>query len=80
MAILSVSYGAVIGWSSPTIDLLMSDETPLPSGKITMEQGSWIASLLAIGSIFGNLIIGFVTNKFGRKLALILISVPMIVS
>lgn len=67
------------GWPSPSIFLLESDETPLPSGKITVEEASWIASLLSIGCLFGN-VFGYITNKFGRKVTLIFISIPTIVS
>lgn len=67
------------GWTSPSIFLLETDETPLPSGKITVEEASWIASLLSIGCLFGN-VFGYVTNKFGRKVTLIFISIPTIVS
>lgn len=45
-----------------------------------MHQASWIASLLAIGGTTGNIFFGYLTSKFGRKLPLISLSIPMIMS
>lgn len=45
----------ILGWSSPAIVLLTSDESPLPSGKISMVEGSWIASLTNLGGLVGNI-------------------------
>lgn len=59
--------------------LLTSDDTPLPSGVITMDQASWITSLLSIGALFSNIVFGFIANHLGRKILLVLIGIPMIV-
>lgn len=80
MNILTICEGIGVGWPSPTINLLTSSESPLPSGKIDMEEASWIASLICVGGVIGNVIFGYVADKFGRKVPLILISIPMIVS
>ena len=68
------------GWASPSVILLMSDETPLPSGKITIEEASWVVSLAYLGGVFGNIVFGFITNRFGRKWPLIIATIPIIVS
>lgn len=39
-----VSYGASIGWVSPALKLLISKDTPLPSGPITVEGLSSLES------------------------------------
>lgn len=80
MSLLSATFGYACGWASPSINLLTSDESPLPSGRITMEEASWISSSLSIGGLFGNIFYGFITNAFGRKSPLILIAIPTIVS
>lgn len=79
MNLLTVSYGVTLGWPSAAILLLTSDESPLPSGKITLDEASWIASLLGIGALFGNLFFGFIIGKLGRKLPLMLLAIPTIV-
>lgn len=60
--------------------LLMSEESPLPCGRITMEQATWVTSLLQVGALICNIVFGYITNNFGRKIPLLLISIPMIVS
>lgn len=77
---LTIGCGVTGGWPSPNILILTSDDTPLASGKITMEQGSWIASLWCIGGLIGNPIFGIITNNFGRKVPLIFLTIPAIVS
>lgn len=76
---LTMGYGVTCGWASPNIALLTSNDSPLPSGKITMEQASWIASLICFGGLIGNIFFGFITAKFGRKIPLIFMSIPTIV-
>lgn len=71
-SITLINYGVATGWSSPSIDLLTSDKSPLPSGKITMDEASWVASALAIGALPGNVLYGFLIKKIGRKWPLIL--------
>lgn len=78
--ILSSGYGLICGWASPSIILLTSDDSPLPSGKITMEAASWIAALLALGALLGNVFYGCIIRTFGRKLPLLSISIPMTVN
>lgn len=60
--------------------ILTSDESPLPTGKVNLEEASWIASLVNLGGSIGTLFFGVITNKFGRKKPLIVITVPTIVS
>lgn len=60
--------------------ILKSDKSPLPTGKITVEEASWVASLVNAGGVFGTLFFGPITNKFGRKNPLIVITGPTIVS
>lgn len=68
------------GWSSPSNVLLTSDDTPLPSGKITMEEASWVTSLLSVGALICQIVFGYITNNFGRKIPMLIITVPTIVS
>lgn len=78
--LITISFGMTEGWPSPSIFLLTSDQSPLPSGKITMEEGSWIASLICLGCLFGNIFFAIISNRFGRKWPLIILSIPFAVS
>lgn len=70
----------IIGWTSSSFLLLMSDdESPLPSGKITLEEASWIAGINNIAAFFGNLIFGYITPRYGRKIPLLFIAIPNMV-
>lgn len=42
--------------------------------------GSWIASLICIGGLIGNILFRFITNSYGRKWPLCAMSIPVIVS
>lgn len=75
-----MGFGVLEGWSSPSTILLTSDETPMPFGKISMDEVSWIVALPALGCLLGSICFGFITNIFGRKVPLIIITVPMIIS
>lgn len=46
---LPIGFGMVAGWASPNINLMTSDDSPLPSGKITMEEASSVASFVPLG-------------------------------
>lgn len=74
-----MSYGTVCGWPSAAYSILNSSETPLRSGPMTVEELSWMVSIMCIGGFFGNMFFGCITGRFGRKLPLLLIAVPMTV-
>lgn len=73
-------FGLMNGWSSPAIFLFTSNETPLSSGKISIDEASWITSLQAAGMAIGSLFVGRLANRYGRKWPLILLTFPSIVS
>ncbi len=74
-----MTYGAACGWPSAAYSVLNSKETPLTSGPMTVEELSWMVSLLCVGGFAGNIFFGCITNIFGRKLPLLLIAIPMTV-
>jgi MFS family permease len=73
-------YGVVIGFTGPNLLLFKSDRTPLHSGKINPGQESWISSLAPFGAIGFVLIFGWISEKFGRKVAILLIGIPQTVA
>ncbi|XP_055586556.1 facilitated trehalose transporter Tret1-2 homolog [Uranotaenia lowii] len=76
--LLTVSYGFACSWTSPSFPILMSEDTPLASGPITSEDGSWIAAQLCVGGLIGNLLAGWTAERFGRKLTACMAAVPQI--
>ncbi|XP_055630207.1 facilitated trehalose transporter Tret1-like [Toxorhynchites rutilus septentrionalis] len=65
---------AAAGWSSPAIPALKQDDSPVP---ITANQGSWIVSILSIGSLFGPIITGLAVDRYGPKRTLLLSVIPL---
>lgn len=76
MNILSVLHGGACGWPSSSVLSLLSDSSPLKTGKISIEEASWISALLCIGAFIGNLFYGWIANNYGRKYPLISIAIP----
>ncbi|XP_039437013.1 facilitated trehalose transporter Tret1-like isoform X1 [Culex pipiens pallens] len=65
--IVNYAHGAALGWVSPFLPLLQSEDSPLESGPVTVEQGSWIGSILCLGGLFGAIAYGYLTEKIGVK-------------
>lgn len=79
MNIIALGVGASIGWSSPFLPILTSqDSTPLAE-PLSAEQASWVGSLLALGALCGVLLFGWLSETIGRFWASLLTSVPQIV-
>uniref|UniRef100_A0A182W7L4 Major facilitator superfamily (MFS) profile domain-containing protein n=1 Tax=Anopheles minimus TaxID=112268 RepID=A0A182W7L4_9DIPT len=77
MNLINLSHGAALGWVSPYLPVLMSTEqTPLESGPVTVEQGSWIGSILCLGALFGAFLYGFLVEKIGIKRTLQALVIP----
>ncbi|XP_058814671.1 facilitated trehalose transporter Tret1-2 homolog [Topomyia yanbarensis] len=77
--LLSVNYGFVCGWTSPFFPILQSQDTPLASGPITTEEGSWIGSAMCVGGLLGTLVSGWMADRCGRKITACLASIPQII-
>ncbi|XP_052864416.1 uncharacterized protein LOC128271025 [Anopheles cruzii] len=73
-------YGLSIGWLSPNIVLMSSEDTPLVTGKITSEEQGTIGSIGTIGCMLAPLVCGWVAEIAGRKAALMLIGVTQLIS
>lgn len=80
-SLIAIVGGVIVGWCSTCVDLLISDESPLPFGKITLEEASWVSSLMQLGAFCSpiSMCFGFITNKFGRKWPLLFITIPLLV-
>lgn len=68
----AMSMGMVLGYSNPA---LQDEELIRLLGNT--ERETWFASLVAIGAIFGGPCAGFLVEVFGRKLTLMVCTLPM---
>lgn len=77
--LLSISYGLCCGWTSPSLPILQSTDSPLPGGPISSDEASWIGAFLCVGGFVGNVVSGWMADRFGRKLTACLAAIPQIV-
>ncbi len=69
-----------ISWSSSSILILTSLDTPLNNGvPMSDSQISWITSLLGLGGLTGTILTGAVADIFGRKKTLLALTLPQLV-
>ncbi|KAJ8920259.1 hypothetical protein NQ315_011920 [Exocentrus adspersus] len=80
--LLATSGDITLSWTSPIyIQLYSRDPSINPLGRpITDDEDGWLGSLLTIGAIVGPLPFSLIAEKFGRKIALLCIAVPHIIS
>ncbi|XP_069687042.1 facilitated trehalose transporter Tret1-2 homolog [Periplaneta americana] len=74
------SNGSVIGWTSPMLPVLQSNDTPLEEGPISNEAGSWLGSLMCLGALLATPLYLYISHRYSRKFTGYLIAVPFIVS
>ena len=74
---MSGCMGFVIGWNSPSIVILMSEDSPIP---VTESSVSTLVAIVAVGHMLAPLINTLIVDKFGRKNTLLLSGLPVIVS
>ncbi|KAH8330851.1 hypothetical protein KR067_008320 [Drosophila pandora] len=72
---MMLAHGIILGWFSLMYVYLSSDDSPLDE-KLTVHHGSWIGSVLGIGSLFINLFMGFPLDHYGRKPIMYFLAVP----
>ena len=77
--IVILSHGTSVGWVSPALPVLLSNNTPLTTGPITNEQLSWIGSMSNFGSVLGTFIFGTLTAFWGAKRSMMFLAFPQII-
>lgn len=68
------------GWPSASLLHLQSDESPLDSGPLSLDEASWVGSLLCVGAVCGNIAFGLITERLGQKLPMMIDAGVMVVS
>lgn len=77
--IIVFGFGCNIGWFSPILPILVSDDTPLAGGPLSINEVGWIASLPSVSAIFGALFYGLLATKIGYRNSTLHTAIPIIV-
>ncbi|CAG9858894.1 unnamed protein product [Phyllotreta striolata] len=67
--ISAISDGMQYGWTSPTIPILLSEDSPW---EVTASQAEWLESILMIGACCGLPATMYLVDKIGRKKSLLI--------
>lgn len=77
---LSWLGGTAISWTSPMVPKLLNETTSPVGRAITLQETSWISSLITVGGLIGPFVFGYVAKKFGKRLTLVIIGLPYLAS
>lgn len=71
-----------LSWTSPIYPKLYSNDSSInPLGRpITENEDGWLGSLLTLGAIVGPFPYSVIASRYGRKIGLLCVSVPHIIS
>nr|XP_056716719.1 solute carrier family 2, facilitated glucose transporter member 8 [Euleptes europaea] len=72
-----LSFGFVLGYSSPAIPALKKSNNP--DLRLDDNQASWFGSIVTLGAAAGGILGGYVVDKVGRKLSLMLCALPYVI-
>ncbi|XP_053972758.1 facilitated trehalose transporter Tret1-2 homolog [Hylaeus volcanicus] len=75
--LLVVGVGTALAWTSPVLPQLYEKDSWM---VVTEDQGSWVSSLCALGAIAGALPSGKMADRLGRRMSLLLLAGPFLVS
>ncbi|CAL1615059.1 unnamed protein product [Knipowitschia caucasica] len=71
-----LSFGFVLGYSSPAIPDLTSIADPRL--RLDADQASWFGSIVTLGAAGGGLLGGWMVQRWGRKFTLMLCALPYV--
>lgn len=71
------SIGCIVGWNSPSIVILMAEDSPIP---VTAPAVSTLVAIVGVGNVLAPPINYFIVDKFGRKLTMLLSILPLLIS
>ncbi|XP_039231742.1 facilitated trehalose transporter Tret1 isoform X2 [Drosophila yakuba] len=76
---MALAQGISLGWFSPTLPTLISDNSPI--GKpIDISEVKWIGAAFGIGCLFCNLVICVPVSYFGIKKCMYFVPLPNIIN
>ncbi|XP_018399375.1 PREDICTED: facilitated trehalose transporter Tret1-like [Cyphomyrmex costatus] len=77
---LGLSYGIVIGWASPSAQLLQSPSSPVGNEPMTDDDVSWLTGTLCLSGTITAVLTSVVPDKFSRKRLGYVLAVPIIIA
>lgn len=76
--IMAFAHGISVGWISPYLSLLRSENSPIDSiGDLEI---SYLGALLCVGGFIGTILYGYMSETVGRKFSSIALAFPDIVN
>lgn len=72
----ALSFGYVIGFSSPALPLMQVAKEPMYRNA---DAASWFGSIVTLGAMFGCPAAGWLVERFGRKMTLLVTSLPFLI-
>lgn len=75
---MAMQSGMTLSWTSPTTPYLAKNTSFL--GGLDDIQVSWVSSLMPLGAIVGALPAGMIADAIGRKIALTITTLPLLLS
>ena len=72
-----MAYGLSMTWPTPSLPILRSEDSPV--GPISDEEESWMSSLTFLGAIIASPIFGYISQRYGRKVAGYLTVIPFLI-
>lgn len=76
---MTFTHGVGVGWLAPSLPFLGSANTPLDT-SVTIDQASWVGSLIGLGALTGNIIFGLLLDRLGRKVCMYFLAIPNMVT
>lgn len=73
----ALACGCCASWTSPALPYLQHADRDNP---VSVDQGTWIGSILAIGALVAAIPTGICAEKIGRKITLMALSAPFLIS
>ncbi|XP_025417239.1 facilitated trehalose transporter Tret1-like isoform X2 [Sipha flava] len=76
----ALAAGCAMTWSSPTLVKLQKGDPSTGMEKITLEEASWVGSLVTLGAAIGPVLAGVLLDRIGRKNTILISMIMLAVS
>ncbi|KAF5269613.1 hypothetical protein FQR65_LT05952 [Abscondita terminalis] len=73
-----ITYGASLSWTAPVLPQLLNQNSTLPF-TLTVAEGSWVGSMLAIGVLCTATTSGYLADRFGLKKCIAALAIPNVI-